>query len=210
MQKMLDVEFGGMSEVLANLAAVTGEEKYFRLAQRFNHKAVLGPLGRGEDPLNDLHANTQFPKLIGAGRQYELTGDHGLRDMAKFSWEVVTKERSYVIGGNSDREMFKPKEQGGIWDGNNATNRRGNDRPSTYTGALLNFFNCRKFSMKRMTLQNPEVYHTRFCKLYDFVIEDIRFQTTLLRRNQDGIHLCGNCEDGVIRNISIWMPRGTV
>ena len=111
MQKMLGNEHGGMNDALAELYAVTGDEKYLKLSQRFNHKAVLEPLAQKEDKLTGLHANTQFPKVIGAARQYELTGDERLRTLATFFWETVTRERSYVIGGNSDGEMFSPKEK---------------------------------------------------------------------------------------------------
>jgi DUF1680 family protein len=110
MEKMLGNEHGGMNDVLAELAAVTGKEKYLRLAQRFNHHAVLDPLARREDRLTGLHANTQFPKILGAARQYELTGDQKLRTTSTFFWDVVTRQRSYVIGGNSDFEAFSPKE----------------------------------------------------------------------------------------------------
>lgn len=110
MEKMLRNEHGGMNDVLAELYAVTGEEKYLQLSRRFNHHAVLDPLARREDRLTGLHANTQFPKILGAARQYELTGDEQGRTIAEFFWNVVTKERSYVIGGNSDGEMFSRKE----------------------------------------------------------------------------------------------------
>lgn len=110
MEKMLGNEHGGMNDVLADLYAVTGDEKHLRLSRRFNHHAVLDPLSRREDKLTGLHANTQFPKILGAGRQYELTGDQAMRTAATFFWDVVTKERSYVTGGNSDGEMFSPKE----------------------------------------------------------------------------------------------------
>jgi DUF1680 family protein len=111
MQKILEVEHGGMSEVLANLYGVTGEAKYLTIAQRFNHWAVLGPASRREDRLTGLHANTQIPKFIGAARQYELTGDERLKTAATFFWDTVVKERSYVTGGNSDGEVFTPKEK---------------------------------------------------------------------------------------------------
>ncbi|MBE3071242.1 MAG: glycoside hydrolase family 127 protein [Planctomycetes bacterium] len=111
MERMLGNEHGGVNDVLTGLYAVTGDPKHLKLAQRFNHRAVLDPLGRREDRLTGLHANTQFPKVIGVARQYELTGDERLRTMATFFWDVVTKERSYVIGGNSDGEMFSPKEE---------------------------------------------------------------------------------------------------
>ena len=108
MQKMLGNEHGGMNDLLAELAAVTGEAKYLKLAQRFNHRAVLDPLAKRQDKLTGLHANTQFPKVLGAARQYELTGDASLRTVAEFFWEVVTRDRSYVTGGNSDGEHFTP------------------------------------------------------------------------------------------------------
>jgi len=110
MEKMLGNEHGGMNDVLAELYAVTGDQKYLRLSRRFNHHAVLDPLERREDRLTGLHANTQFPKILGAARQYELMGDDSMHTAATFFWDVVTRERSYVIGGNSDGEHFSPKE----------------------------------------------------------------------------------------------------
>lgn len=110
MEKMLGNEHGGMNDVLAEVYALTGDEKYLKLSQRFNHHAVLDPLAKRQDRLTGLHANTQFPKILGAGRQYELTGRDDLRTVAAFFWDVVTKERSYVTGGNSDGEMFTAKE----------------------------------------------------------------------------------------------------
>jgi len=111
MQKMLGNEHGGMNEALANLYSLTGEDKYLKLAQRFNHMAVIGPASHREDRLTGLHANTQIPKFIGTARQYELTGEDWLKTASLFFWNTVVKERSYVIGGHSDGEMFSPKER---------------------------------------------------------------------------------------------------
>ena len=110
MQKMLGNEHGGMNETLANLAALTGEEKFLQLAGRFNHQAVIGPASHREDKLTHLHANTQIPKFVGVAREYELTGDESFRTAATFFWNTVVQERSYVIGGHSDGEAFSPKE----------------------------------------------------------------------------------------------------
>src|SRR5580704_868432 len=41
MQRTLQIEFGGMNEVLANLSAVTGNPRYLVVAKRFDHHAVL-------------------------------------------------------------------------------------------------------------------------------------------------------------------------
>jgi hypothetical protein len=108
MQASLNTEFGGMNEVLANLYALTGNPGHLRLAEAFNQQKLFDPLARGEDRLDGLHANTQIPKMIGAARQYELTGDPRDRRIARFFWEQVALHRSYVIGGHSDREHFFP------------------------------------------------------------------------------------------------------
>lgn len=110
-QRMLACEHGGMNEVLAELYARTGNEKYLRLSRRFHHKAVLEPLARREDRLQGLHANTQVPKLIGLARRYELTTDAADKTAAEFFWERVVHHHSYVNGGNSDGEHFGPPDK---------------------------------------------------------------------------------------------------
>src|SRR5579863_1559641 len=107
MQRTLQTEFGGMNEVLANLAAVTGNPRYLVVAKRFDHHAVMDPAAQGRDTLTGLHANTQIPKFIGAAREYELTGDPYYHDAALFFWQQVVLHRSYVTGGNSINEHFR-------------------------------------------------------------------------------------------------------
>ena len=111
MQAALGTEYGGMNEVLANIYAATGNPEYLRIAHKFDHRAIFDPLLRGEDPLNGLHANTQFPKIIGAAREYELGGDRKYREIATFFWDRVVHHRTYVMGGNSDNEAFFPEEE---------------------------------------------------------------------------------------------------
>jgi len=106
MQKSLDTEHGGMNEVLANLYAVTGNTNYLALSAAFNHEKVLDPLAHGEDRLDGIHANTQIPKIIGAEREYELTGDPQFLTVANTFWDSVALRRAYVIGGHSDHEHF--------------------------------------------------------------------------------------------------------
>lgn len=108
LQTMLQNEFGGMNEVLANLYAITGNPGDLRLARDFDHDAVFDPLARGVDALDGLHANTQIPKMIGAARQYELTGDPHDCVIAENFWSDVALRRSFVIGGHSDHEHFFP------------------------------------------------------------------------------------------------------
>jgi uncharacterized protein len=106
MQKMLDTEHGGMNEVLADLYAISGDQKYLKLARRFCHEAVLGPLMRHEDRLTSLHANTQIPKVTGLERIAVLAGDTKADSGARFFWEAVTSRRTVAFGGNSVSEHF--------------------------------------------------------------------------------------------------------
>ena len=107
MQRMLRVEHGGMTEVLANLYAVTGDPDHLALARRFDHKVFLDPLAERRDELKGLHVNTQVPKIIGAAREYELTGDDRYRQIALYFWDEVVNHRSYVTGGTSNYEGWR-------------------------------------------------------------------------------------------------------
>jgi DUF1680 family protein len=108
---MLSMEHGGMPEVLADVSAITGDPAYLAVARRFCHRSVMDPLARGEDRLSGLHANTQIPKMTGAARLYELTGDDYFRRVALNFWNCVVTNRTFAIGGNSDDEHFFPPEQ---------------------------------------------------------------------------------------------------
>ena len=105
-EAMLATEHGGMNEVYADLYAMTGNEDYRTLAQRFSHKAILAPLARGQDHLDGLHANTQVPKIVGLQRVYETTGDAGYHDAAAFFWRTVVETRSFAPGGHGDGDHF--------------------------------------------------------------------------------------------------------
>ncbi len=110
-QIMLEQEQGGMREVLADVYVMTGNKKYLDLANRFSHRKIMAPLEAGRDELAGLHANTQIPKLTGAARIYELTGDTKERDAAVFFWDCVVRHHTYAIGGDSDDEHFGPPDQ---------------------------------------------------------------------------------------------------
>ncbi|HOH06124.1 MAG TPA: glycoside hydrolase family 127 protein [bacterium] len=101
---MLNCEYGGMNEVLANLFAITGEEKYLALSRRFHDEFVMGQLAQRIDPMPGKHSNTNVPKAVGAARRYELSGSPADLTIARFFWETMTRHHSYVIGGNSNYE----------------------------------------------------------------------------------------------------------
>lgn len=110
MEKMLGNEHGGMNEVLADAYAITGEQKYLDCARRFSHGMLLVPLENGKDCLDNMHANTQIPKVIGYQRIAELAHDVQYHNASEYFWEIVTRQRSLALGGNSRREHFPTKE----------------------------------------------------------------------------------------------------
>jgi len=95
-------EHGGMNEVLFNLYAITGEKKYLDAGYRFEHKRFFEPLAAHEDKLAGLHTNTNIPKVIGAARGYEVTGDERYKDIAEFFWRTVAEHHSFAAGGTSN------------------------------------------------------------------------------------------------------------
>ncbi|MEP6903675.1 MAG: beta-L-arabinofuranosidase domain-containing protein, partial [Actinomycetota bacterium] len=111
-QKILSVEHGGMLEALVDLAERTGDKKYLKLSERFYHKAVLDPLAAGQvSILQGLHANTQVPKILGAARLFEISGDPKDEKIAENFWDEVVNHYTYVNGGNSDRERFGKRDE---------------------------------------------------------------------------------------------------
>ena len=111
-QRMLRTEYGGMNEVLVNLAAVTKKDRYLDTAHLFEQPSILDPLAERRDELQGLHANTNVPKMIGAARMYEVTGDRRDRRIAEYFLEEVLAARSYAIGNTSlDEHWTTPPGQ---------------------------------------------------------------------------------------------------
>ena len=110
LQDMLRSEHGGLNEVFADAAELSGDPRYMELAKRFSHKALLEPLLRGEDRLTGMHANTQIPKVIGYKRIADIEGNNDWDKAAQFFWKTVVEKRSISIGGNSVFEHFHPSE----------------------------------------------------------------------------------------------------
>jgi DUF1680 family protein len=106
-QRMLRTEYGGMNEVLVNLAAANQKERYLDAARLFEQPGFLDPLAERRDELQGLHANTNVPKIIGAARMYEVTGDRRYRQIAEYFLEEVLTARNYVIGNTSLDEHWK-------------------------------------------------------------------------------------------------------
>jgi polygalacturonase len=100
--------------------------------------------------------------------------------------------------------------EGGFWDGNNAGNAR---PPGLFdygcSGALMHFRNVRGLRLVDLHLHDAEAYHVRMTDVRDFHVEKIRFSADRVRPNNDGIHVGGSCENGVIRDLKGLHPGVT-
>jgi len=108
---MLNTEFGGMNEVLADLYADTGDKRWLDLSYKFEHRAFTDQLKRHQDNLSGKHGNCQIPKLIGSAARYGYTGDADDILAAAFFWDRVAQHHSYATGGHGLAEYFGPPDQ---------------------------------------------------------------------------------------------------
>lgn len=107
---ILRTESGGLAASLARWADHTGDEDAATLAARLAVRALWEPLAAGRDPLDGLHANAQIPLVVGhAALARQGRGDE-FAAAARTFWESVTQHRTTVIGGNSVREHFPPRD----------------------------------------------------------------------------------------------------
>ncbi|HEY6806368.1 MAG TPA: beta-L-arabinofuranosidase domain-containing protein [Pyrinomonadaceae bacterium] len=110
-QKMLNTEFGGMNEVLADLYADTGDKRWLALSLRFDHHAFVDPLKHREDKLAGQHGNTNVPKMLGVLKQYMYTGDQSDGVAAEYFWDIVVNDHTFATGGHGKDEYFGPPDQ---------------------------------------------------------------------------------------------------
>jgi DUF1680 family protein len=147
-QQMLNTEFGGMNEVLADLYADTADKRWLVLSHRFDHQAVIGPLSRREDKLAGLHGNTQVPKLLGVLKQYMYTGNEADGVAARFFWDAVVNDHTYVTGGHGRDEYFGPPDELA-------------ERVDGRTDESCNVYNLLKMTRQLFAL-SPEIKYAEF------------------------------------------------
>ena len=148
LQQMLNTEFGGMNEVMADLYADTGDRRWLVLSHKFDHRAVLDPLVRGEDRLSGLHGNTQVPKVLGSAARYAYTGDRSDRSAATFFWDRVVGHHTFATGGHGKDEYFRePDQLSHIIDGR--------------TAETCNVYNMLKLTRRLFALE-PDIRYAEF------------------------------------------------
>jgi uncharacterized protein len=107
--KVLEVEYGGMNDCLYELYKMTNNANHLAAAHKFDEDALFTPISQGTNILEGKHANTQFPKFIGALNRYRIlgSGEDFYYQAASDFWTIVLRDHTYVTGGNSEDEHFR-------------------------------------------------------------------------------------------------------
>ena len=108
---------------------------------------------------------------------------------------------------------------GGIWDMNNLEQAKnpihfpypGNPESfielhpiACYTGIAISFLNVSDLKIAHLTVKDPVTFSITLNVVDHFTVEDIMFDFNHGNPwavNMDGVHLCGNCHFGMIRNL---------
>jgi hypothetical protein len=103
--------------------------------------------------------------------------------------------------------------EGGTWDGNNLNQER--DQPKDdairkfsmclneprFYPPLMSFTYVEDFTLRGLTLKDPEAFAVQLTAARRFTIADVLFDFNVKRPNMDGIHVNGFARDGHITNI---------
>ena len=147
-QLMLNAEFGGMNEVLADLYADTGDERWLDLSYSFEHRSFVEPLKRHQDILNGKHGNTQVPKMIGSADRYAYAGNVSDVMAAGFFWNRVVQHHSFATGGHGKDEYFGEPD-------------KLSDRVDGRTAETCNVYNMLKLTRRLFSLW-PDAHYAEF------------------------------------------------
>jgi hypothetical protein len=110
MQTILQTEFGGLPEALANLYAITVDQATLKTAERFYHARFLDPLSANVDRLDGAQCNVSTPKVTAALRLAEETGNERYWNAAVNFWRISTAHHSYAMGGQGNYEHWGPPD----------------------------------------------------------------------------------------------------
>ena len=105
-QSALGTEWGGMNEGLRNLYRATGDSKHATTAGFFVHWAWTDPLVAGVDVLQDFHANTHIPEILGDLQGYMLTGNATELAIVENFLDILEENHTYATGGSNDHEYW--------------------------------------------------------------------------------------------------------
>ncbi len=99
-------EYGGIAASLLELYRRTGEAGHLQSARLFFRPWFVEPLAGNVNRLAGLHANTHIAQVHALAQDAWLTGERGHERAARNFWRMVTRDHSFVYGGNAFDEKF--------------------------------------------------------------------------------------------------------
>lgn len=99
-------EFGSMSDALTELYADTGDKRHLEAAALFNRPWFVIPLAEDKDNLAGMHGNTHIAQAVGLAHYANITGNEEDMKASENFWKIVTRDHSFVNGGNTFHEWF--------------------------------------------------------------------------------------------------------
>lgn len=148
LQFMMNTEFGGMNEVMVDLAADTGDSRWLALAWKFEHRDFVEPLERHQDNLGGKHGNTAVPKILGSTSRFIHTGRPADLMSSTFFWDRVVQHHSFATGGHGKDEYWGPP---GML----------SDRVDGRTAETCNIYNMLKLTRALFALR-PDAHYADF------------------------------------------------
>ncbi len=128
-----------------------------------------------------------------------ILADGAASDQSHF---LLTNHNSFgPTGSDSGTQDSDIQVIGGVWDGNSAGNKRGEDRTKQYSGVLMHFGHVNNLVLRDLAVRNSESYYIRLGWTKQFHVARVRIENTRTRPNQDGVHVSGCCADGLIEDI---------
>src|SRR5690349_20637650 len=99
-----------MNEVMAELAALTGNRTFLATARCFDNTKLLADCAANTDTLDGKHANQHIPQFLGYLRLYEQGAGTTYRKAAANFYDMVVGHRTYVHGGTGQGEVFRKRD----------------------------------------------------------------------------------------------------
>lgn len=106
---VLGIEYGGMNDCLYDVYLITDKQEHLEAAHTFDQVELFERVlhgDKGDNILNNYHANTTIPKFLGALKRYVVTGEEDYYEYALHFWRLVGENHTYITGGNSEWEHF--------------------------------------------------------------------------------------------------------
>ena len=110
-KRVLKFEYGDIAICFFQLYLETNEQVFLDAAFKFVDKDVFDKMYANEDPFSYVHCNRSIPVVRSALFAYLATKDEKYLQIGINGFELMTKERTYANGNNSELEELHPTRQ---------------------------------------------------------------------------------------------------